>query len=1264
MNEAEFPKEKIQLSFREHTRVLFEERLRVFCYFGVALLVLVGVLDLVVVRRELLPAYLSIRLATALILVGVVFFIYPALGKKFVQLWGIVGALLIACCLSISFSLLGESATPYYAGLNLLILGITLIIPFTFLESVSTFCLVYAAYLVPLWLQYGSSSFSGFINNHFLVIGTLLVALVGSYYAQRLRFREYGSRYQLSLSNQKLTALDNERSLLYLNLGNLIQSGLEWHKTLSSLIRLIKENLGFHYVACLKFNSEMQKLGKPIIVEGDDGFKSRVQALEILDLRETQFLGMLDDGESVLLKEKTHSEFLGEMSLLNHLQSSPVVLIPLRENGKTAFVLLAGHGNETEGVSEERYTFLISLSQPISAALEKARVFESERKRTLQLLLIHEISRSLSSILDISRIFQEYARLLQRHFQFRHISIFTLDELGHPRLRAQAGDHLRMSLPEDNTKLENSLLGRAMTGKQTLYRTVSEEKSFLDEALLEGSRSQLCIPFQSASRPIGVITIESDKFQAFDDQDIKVLEALSEYLATWINNADLYSEIKRKAGALQTLNSVGKAISSELHINSLFELIYQQVTHVLPSEDFLIALLEEDRNRIEVKFEVSRGQKRSAVRTLSQDSLIGHVLQSHIPVLILDNYEVVFTEITGKRPIAIPQSWVGVPLMSGEKSIGVIVLQDFQERKAYDQDDLNLLSTLADQAAVAISNARLYREAEERATRLAVVNEITREASLNLDIDKLFQKITTQLKRVVSFEKCSIAIYQVEKDIFELVNVHGENITAGFCKGMLISGSETVMKTAVETKKPYYSKNLNDIISHASPYLTTQGIHSAVSIPIISEDLCLGTLNLGSTKEEGFSSDQIDLLSTVAGGLGNALKNARLYTALEQSYSDLQATQDQLIKSEKLRALGEMSAGVAHDFNNILGAIIGRAQLMKGQVQDQTILRGLDIIEKAAVDGAFTIKRLQEFTRKESDQVFKHVDLIQVLEDTLSMTRTRWEDTAHVNGVQYDISAHYEPVLPIAGERSELIEVFTNIIFNALDAMPGGGKIHIHAGTSDNRVFAYLTDWGRGMDEETRRRVFDPFFTTKGVKGNGLGMSVAYGIINRHKGEIEIKSELGKGTTVQIYFPVNEQAVRQSVEEKIIPQKKRARFLIIDDEDPIRDLLAELFQEQGHEVFTASGGKEGIEMFRNHAPDLVITDLGMPEVSGWEVASSIKAIKASTQVILMTGWGITLDNEQVQQKGVDVVVCKPFQINEIQKVVNDILATRPNVMIP
>ena len=140
---------------------------------------------------------------------------------------------------------------------------------------------------------------------------------------------------------------------------------------------------------------------------------------------------------------------------------------------------------------------------------------------------------------------------------------------------------------------------------------------------------------------------------------------------------------------------------------------------------------------------------------------------------------------------------------------------------------------------------------------------------------------------------------------------------------------------------------------------------------------------------------------------------------------------------------------MAHDFNNMLGAILGRAQLMKSQIFDPAILRGLDIIEKAAIDGATTIRRLQDFTRKRTDQVFKHVDLVQVIEDTLSMTRTRWETSAHVNGIQYTVTTQFDTVLPIAGESSELIEVLTNIIFNALDAMPAGGSLHIRAGTQE-----------------------------------------------------------------------------------------------------------------------------------------------------------------------------------------------------------------------
>ncbi|MCI0623741.1 MAG: GAF domain-containing protein [Acidobacteria bacterium] len=1254
---------QLQQAFRAHIKGLCHERVSVLYHLGIVLLPLFGILDCFIAPAEHLHSFLILRLVAAVILLAILLVAYPAIGKQYPELLGIAGPPIVGGSISLMTIYLGGYESPYYAGLNLVILGVTLVMPFSVRESAVTCALVYTTYFVPNLFLNTISRPELFLNNNFFILGTIVIALTSSHYSQKLRFHEFRSRRQLSLTNEKLTALDEEKTLLFSNLGNLIIASLDSQNALLSVLKLIKENFGFDRAACLRCDPQSRSTGKPVVLEADDEFRIRLQRLRACLQAVPRFALSMRTGEPVILSlEGLAAKDSAEHRLLEELETQALAVVPLRENGTTAWVLLVDYGHSHTSIPEEKFRLLVNLAQPISAALDKARLFESEKKRTAQLVVIHNISRSISSILDFNSVFREFAGLLQRHFQFSHISIYGLDDRDLLVLSAQVEERSeRTAIPAELSLSEDSVIARSFKRVQTVQRNAAEEEAVLQGTLLPDIKSQLCIPFQHSSKTLGVINIESEKHLAFDAQDVTVIETLGDYLATWVNNANLYSDIGRKANALQTLNSIGKAISSELNINNLFELIYSQVRQVLNSEDFFIALLEKGHNRIEVKFEVSNGRRRSYVRSLSQDSLVGYVMQTRTPFLVKDHFEKVYEAVTGRKPHLIAQSWLGVPLILGEEALGVIVLQNFRTRPAYDRDDLNFLSTIADQAAVAIANARLFREAQERATRLAVVNEITREASLNLDVDKLFEKITTQLKRVVSFEKSSIAIYQHETDTFSLVNVYGENITAGFYKGMQIPGRETVMKVAYDTKKPYYTRSLNQNVANSSPYLITQGIQSAVSIPIISEDICLGTLNLGSQKEDGFSSDQIDLIQTIANGLGNALKNARLYTALEQSYSELQTAQEQLIKSEKLRALGEMSAGVAHDFNNMLGAILGRAQLMKTQVFDPSVLRGLDIIEKAAIDGAATIRRLQDFTRKRTDQVFKYVDLVQVIEDTLSMTRTRWETSAHVNGIQYNVTTQFDAVMPIAGESSELIEVLTNIIFNALDAMPTGGSLHIRAGTEDERVFASVTDTGRGMSEEIRRRVFDPFFTTKGVKGNGLGMSVAYGIVNRHKGEIEIESEVGKGTTVRIFLPVNSNALRETAEAAVLPQKKMGRFLIVDDEDPIRDLLAEMLVEQGHEVHTASGGREGLEIFKARMPDLVITDLGMPEVSGWDVATGVKALSPTTSVILMTGWGITLDKERAREKGVDVILSKPFQISEIQKVLNEMLELRYTV---
>jgi signal transduction histidine kinase len=1213
-------------------------------------------LDLILVPKKYWGLFLTVRLASSVILLLIYRLAHSSYGKRRPAIFGIAGTVVVGGMISLMTRYLGGYQSTYYAGLNLLILSVTLFLPLSLLESLVTCGLIYTTYLVPIFLRDQIARPDVFINHNFFLSGTIVIALLNSFYNQRSRYREFRYRYELARTNENLIASAQEKIRFFSNLGRLISSSLDWQGVVLSALKLMREGMGLQLVACFPVDGNQQLLGRPITEDNDEGLTARLNRAGALLQQLLDTPSDLYHGEPLVLSRETIPERDKlKRGILDLLETGTLAILPLKEKGRVSCIFLADLPSANAETGAEQLQLLAHFTNPISAALEKAHLFEREMKRTSQLLLIHEISRTMASILDFKAVCREFSNLLQREFGYEHVSVYRVDDRNHLVLSGLKDLRPDLLVPEEFPPSAKNSLCQAQATSKTILMRAEQEALELEECLHPGARSRLCIPYSHSTRVLGVIDIESEKDHSFDKQDITVLETLSDYLAIWLNNANLYTDLGRKAGALQTLNHIGRAISSELNINNLFELIYRQVGQVLPGEDFLIGLRERGTHQIEVKFEVVDGKRKRHMSNLSHDGLVSYVMQTQVPLLIKEDFDKVYKSITRRTPHRIAQSWLGVPLILGDESIGVVVLQNFRIRQDYDNDDLNFLSTIADQAAVAIANARLFREAQERATRLAVVNEITREASLKLDVDKLFERINKELKRVILFEKSSIAIYQPDSDTFSLLNVYGENITTGFYRGMEIPGRETVMRIAHDTKQPYYTRNLDRVISHTSPYLITQGIQSAVSVPIISEDVCLGTLNLGSQKEDGFSDDQIELLKTIANSLGTALKNARLYSALEQSYMELQSTQEQLIKSEKLRALGEMSAGVAHDFNNILGAILGRAQLMKSQSPDATVLRGLEIIEKAAIDGAATVRRLQDYTRKRTDQVFSQVDLIQVVEDTLSMTRTRWEDSAHISGIQYSITTQYEPIPPVAGDSSELREVFTNVIFNALDAMPNGGKIHIRAWSEDHQVRVTVTDTGRGMTEEIRQKVFDPFFTTKGVKGNGLGMSVAYGIITRHKGAIELSSELGKGTSVSINIPVSLNADHQANPSKPTARKRTGRFLIIDDEAPIRDLLAEILSEQGHMVYTASGGKEGLEIFKAQSLDMVITDLGMPEISGWDVANAVKVLNPGISVILMTGWGITLDRAKAKERGVDVIVSKPFQISEIQKVLNEML---------
>ena len=365
----------------------------------------------------------------------------------------------------------------------------------------------------------------------------------------------------------------------------------------------------------------------------------------------------------------------------------------------------------------------------------------------------------------------------------------------------------------------------------------------------------------------------------------------------------------------------------------------------------------------------------------------------------------------------------------------------------------------------------------------------------------------------------------------------------------------------------------------------------------------------------------------------------------------LREAHEHLVRAEKLRAVGEIAAGVAHNFNNVLGAILARAELLETLADSAEVRRGLAIIERAALDGAGIVRRLQDSARLRAATPFAPVALNQVVQDALELTRPRWKDAAELRGTPIVLETALGELPTILGNAAELREVVTNIILNAVEAMPNGGRLHVEMAARGAWVTLTFIDTGTGMSDDVRRRIFDPFFTTKGAQGTGLGMSVSYAIVKRHGGEILVDSAVGHGTTVRLRLPVAQTPVTPPPAAARGPAPcASCRILVVDDDTYVRGVLSDVLASLGHRVQAVDSGQQALERFAPEAFDLVMTDLSM-ELSGYEVVRAIKARSPNTPVILVTGWAADLDEAQLRQAGVDLVLAKPFQVSEVREVV-------------
>jgi len=359
-------------------------------------------------------------------------------------------------------------------------------------------------------------------------------------------------------------------------------------------------------------------------------------------------------------------------------------------------------------------------------------------------------------------------------------------------------------------------------------------------------------------------------------------------------------------------------------------------------------------------------------------------------------------------------------------------------------------------------------------------------------------------------------------------------------------------------------------------------------------------------------------------------------------------------RADKLRALGQLASGVAHDFNNSLAAILGRAQLLRRQVNEPALVRNLDIIQTAAEDAAATVRRIQTFARKSPVKEFELLDVGSLLNDAIEITRTRWENEARLRGLEYQVRLEAEAGQSAYGSASELREVFVNLIVNAVDAMPKGGKLSITCRRQNNRLQLQFKDNGMGMPEEVKQKIFEPFFSTKGAHGTGLGLSVSYSIMERHEGSISVVSQPGNGTTFTIDLPAAMPETSFADVSPVDEEIPHLRILVVDDEEPVRETLAEMLVAVNHTVELAGSGQEAVEKLRVGSFDFVFTDLAMPEMDGWETARAIRKEWPNMQIILVTGYGPTTVPPMGEEKLVDAIIGKPFDFAQVTSTLNSL----------
>jgi GAF domain-containing protein/CheY-like chemotaxis protein/anti-sigma regulatory factor (Ser/Thr protein kinase) len=940
------------------------------------------------------------------------------------------------------------------------------------------------------------------------------------------------------------------------------------------------------------------------------------------------------------------------------------LLVPIVRQDRPIGIVQLDYCDRPRPFEPSQVNLAMAVAGQLALAMDNARLYAEAQERLREATTLLAVGQALSqpgpSVEGMRRVAREVGRALGADM----VGAYAID----PRRDALipvAGWHVPKDLWEVfvNTPFvlarfpglsEEWRAGRSAWSSDVKHDPRIDQETFRPLP----PHSMMFVPTRVRGESVGTLFLVWWRTgRTFEPAEIRLLDGVGAQVGLAMENAELVRRTEERLRQTELLLEVSRSLTSTLDLPALLRELLRRVQRTIGSDSVGIWLREDGSPWMQPlagyrvppdRVDALRGLRISA----ADHPFYEEAFRTRQPVTSSDAQHDPRLIPALLGPQTLHQSQLFVPIVSKDMVIGGIAAVWWTERREFSESELALMEAVAGQAGAAIENARLFSDNRRRLEELSLLYELSQAVTGQLERDALAETIYRQLRRVLDAPMAGILSYDETRQELEVVlHVRDGEVESGET-GRRHPIGEGLASRAIQLRQPFRTDDYLDTCRSegVTPVEATAPYPCWLGAPMIAGDEVVGAIVLRSSRP--FEEADARLLANIAGLAGLAFRSARLYQDRLRAYGELVAAQDHLVRADKLRALGEMASGVAHDFNNLLASIVGRTQMLLERVEEPRWRRWLQVIERAALDGARAVRRLQDFTRIRRDQPFVLVDLNEVVREALEVTRFRWKDDAQSRGVEVEVVTALASVPLISADAAELREALTNLILNGVDAMPEGGTLSLSTRADAEAVLVTIEDTGEGMSEEVKRRLFEPFFTTKGPKGTGLGLSVTFGIVSRHRGQIDVESEPGRGTRFHLRFPMAPgPEAEPPVSPPAVDQGHPLRCLVVDDEEMVRDMLGDVLTQGGHSAVLAGSGGEAIERFAAEAFDLVLTDLGMLSMSGWEVARACKALRPDVPVLLVTGWGVELTSEELAVHGVDAVLAKPVKVDELLAVV-------------